>query len=183
MAIRGTNKGGNETNILATNDGELEVRAIQESLLEHASARGASYCWLSADTSIDAGDTRLFIKNTSDKFLVMSRAIFTSSNVACKWSIGVGGATTTPTGTEVTAVNMNQQFSNNTEDYLAFDDETAVATVTPMFRVATPVALDSREIPLDGIILGKNQYIQINQDTASTSGGVAVFAHFEGELV
>jgi hypothetical protein len=49
--------------------------------------------------------------------------------------------------------------------------------------VATPLALDSREFPLDGIILGKNQYLQINQDTESTSGGVAIFGHFEDELV
>ena len=183
MAIRGTNKGGNETNILATLDGELEVRAIMESELEHGSSDGRSYCWLSADTDIDAGDTRLFIKNTSDKFLVLSRAIFTSANVACKWSIGIGSATTTPTGTVVTAINMNRQYSNSTEDYLAYDDETAVATVTPMFRVATPLALDTRDIPMDGIILGKNHYLQINQDTESTSGGVAVFGHFEAELV
>jgi hypothetical protein len=78
---------------------------------------------------------------------------------------------------------MNQQFSGTTESYLAYDDETAVADATLMFQIATPLALDSREIPMDGIILGKNHYIQINQETESTSGQVAVFAHFEEELV
>jgi hypothetical protein len=139
--------------------------------------------WLSADTDIDAGDTRLFIKNTSDEFLVLSRALFTSSNVACKWSVGIGATTTTPTGTAITANNMNERFSNATESYLAYDDETAVADAAVMFTVSTPLALDTRIIPLDGVILGKNHYIQINQETESTSGQVSVFGHFEEELV
>jgi hypothetical protein len=180
--VKGQHKLG-EVVIQATNDGELTVRAIVESELEHASGDGRAYCWPSLDTDIDAGDTRLFIKNTSDKFLVLSRAIFTSSNVACKWSIGIGSESTAPTGTSVTAVNMNQQFTNTTEAYLAYDDETAVADAPIMFQVATPLALDSRLYPLDGVILGKNHYIQINQETESTSGQVVVFGHFEDELV
>jgi hypothetical protein len=38
-------------------------------------------------------------------------------------------------------------------------------------------------VPLTGIILGKNQYLQINQETESTSGRVNVFGRFETELV
>ena len=180
--VKGVSARGAETQIKATEDGELEVRAITESELHHASAKGNSFCWTSADTDIDAGDTRLFIKNLDDKFLVLSRAYFTSSNVACKWSIGVGSLTTTPTGTAVTAVNMNQQFSGSTQAYVAYDDETAVADATLMFQVATPLALDTRCFEMDGIILGKNHYIQINQETESTSGQVSVFGHFESEL-
>jgi hypothetical protein len=181
--IRGISQKGTETQIKATEDGELEVRAITESELEHSSVKGQAYVWLSADTDIDAGDTRLFIKNTSDKFLVLSRAIFNSSNVACKWTIGVGALTTTPTGTAITAQNMNERFSNATESYVSYDDETAVADADAMFTVATPLALDTRVVPLDGMILGKNHYIQINQETESTSGQVSVFGHFESELV
>jgi hypothetical protein len=184
MAVnKGISKRGTETQIKATEDGELQVRAIAESELEHASAVGNSFCWTSADTDIDAGDTRLFIKNTGDKFLILTRALFVSSNVACKWSVGIGAETTTATGTAVTAINMNQQFSNQSASYVAFDDETAVADATMMFQVATPLALDIREIPLDGIILGKNHYIQINQETESTSGQVSVFGHFDEEVV
>lgn len=181
--VKGVSEKGTETQIKATQDGELQVRAITESELEHGSGNGRSYCWLSADTDIDAGDTRLFIKNTSDKFLVLSRAIFNSSNVACKWTVGIGAETTTPAGTAITANNMNEQFSNATEAYVAYDDETAVADANAMFTVATPLALDSRVIPMDGIILGKNHYIQINQETESTSGQVSVFGHFEEELI
>ena len=108
MGIKGKYN-GTERDILATKDGELEVRAIVESELEHASSTGKSFCWTSADTDIDAGDTRLLIKNTGDKFLVLSRSIFTSGNVACKWSIGIGAATDTLAGTAITAVNMNEK--------------------------------------------------------------------------
>lgn len=180
--VSGVSRKGSATQIKASEDGELLTRSIQESELEHASAGGRAFCWTSADTDIDAGDTRLFIKNTSDKFLVFSRAIFTPSNVVCKWSIGIGAETTTPAGTAVTAVNMNQQFTNATESYLAYDDETAVADATLMFQVMTNTT-ESLSLPMDGIILGKNHYIQINQETESTSGQVAVFAHFEEEIV
>ena len=182
MAVKGKHKGV-DTDIHATSEGLLRVQAVSESELEDASSMGRAFCWNSADTDIDIGDTRLFIKNTSDKFIKLQRAIFTSSNVACKWSIGLGAATTTPTGTAITAVNMNEVYSTNTYDYLAFDDETAVADATLMFQIATPLALDSRVVPLDGIILGKNQYLQINQITESTSGRVTVFGHFEDELI
>jgi hypothetical protein len=182
MGIKGLNTNGADSAIKATLDGELQVRAIGESELEHASANGRAFCWVSANTDIDAGDTRLFIKNTSDKFLVLSRAIFNPANVVCNWHIGIGADTTTPTGTSITATNMNQQFTNASEDYLAYDDETAVADATLMFPVTTNTT-DSQEIPLDGVILGKNHYIQINQETESTSGQVAVFGHFEAELV
>jgi hypothetical protein len=182
MSIKGLSKKNAEVAIHATEDGELQVRAIVESELEHASTRGDSYCWPSADSDIDAGDTRLFIKNTSDKFLVLSRAVFSPANVACKYDIGVGALTTTPTGTTVTAVNMNQKFTTQSEDYVAYDDETAVADAAKMFGVMVNTT-NSLEVPLDGIILGKNHYIQINQETESTSGQVAVFGHYETELV
>lgn len=181
MGVKGKSN-GTERDILATEDGELQVRAIAETELEHASAKGRAYCWTSTDSDIDAGDTRLFIKNTSDKFLVLSRAFFSPANVACKYDIGIGAETTTPAGTTVTAVNMNQQFTATTESYTAIDDETAVADATKMFGIMTNTT-DSLEVPLDGIILGKNHYIQINQETESTSGQVAVFGHFESELV
>ena len=178
--VKGVNSSGNETQIKATADGELQVRAITEPVIEHASAGGFSFAWASADTDIDAGDTRLFVKNTSDKFLVLSYAIFNPSNVVCKWHIGIGSDTATPTGTVVTAINLNQRFSNTTESYLAYDDETAIADAALMMQVTTSTT-ECKIIPLQGVILGKNQHIQINQETESTSGQVTLFGHFDSE--
>ena len=47
FVVKGINQGGNETQIKSTIDGELEVRAIVESELEHASSRGDAYAWRS----------------------------------------------------------------------------------------------------------------------------------------
>jgi hypothetical protein len=172
---------GTETQIVATSDGELEVRAIIETELEHASADGRAYAWRSANTDIDAGDTRLFIKNTSDKFLIFSYAVFEPSNVVCSYDIGIGSATTTATGTEITAINLNGTVTV-AESYLAYDDETAVADALPIVSY-TVNTTETMRAELDGFILGKNQYLQINQETESTSGRVTVFGHFEEELV
>jgi hypothetical protein len=181
FVVKGINNNGTETQIRSTIDGELEVRAIVESQLEHASARGDAYAWRSNNGDIDAGDTLLFLKNTSDKFLIFSYAIFTPANVVCTYDIGVGNDTTTPTGNSITGTNINGTITV-AESYEAYDDETAVADATPILSV-TVSTTESYRIELDGIILGKNQYLQINQETESTSGRVTVFGHFEEELI
>jgi hypothetical protein len=181
FVVKGVSQNGTETQIKATQDGELEVRAIVESEMEHASANGRAYAWRSANTDIDAGDTRLFIKNTSDKFLILSYAVFEPANVVCSYDIGIGSETTTATGTAITATNLNGTIVVS-ESYAAFDDETAVADATPIVSY-TVNTTESFRAEMDGLILGKNQYIQINQETESTSGRVTVFGHFEEELV
>lgn len=181
FVVKGVSQNGTETQIKATQDGELEVRAIVETVLEHASSRGEAYAWRSTNSDIDAGDTRLFIKNTSDKFLVLSYAEFEPANVVCSYDIGIGSETTTPTGTTVTASNLNGTITV-AKSYDAFDDETAVADATPIKSV-TVNTTESYRTELDGFILGKNQYLQINQETESTSGRVTVFGHFEEELI
>ncbi len=161
-----------------TDDAELITRSITKNEIEHASVDGCAYVWNSLNTDIDVGDTRLFLKNTSDKVLSLTRMVASPSNVVCRWAISIGAATTTPSGTLVTAINMNERFSTTTFDYLAYDDETAVATATEMFAVVTST-VESKEVDLTGIILGKNMYIQVNQLTTSTSGQVSIFGHID----
>lgn len=181
FVVKGVSQNGTETQINATQDGELEVRAIVETELEHASARGDAYAWRSTNSDIDAGDTRLFLKNTSDKFLILSYAVFQPANVVCSYDVGIGTETTTPTGTSVIGSSLNGSIIAN-ESYLAYDDETAVADATPIVSY-TVNTTESLRVELDGFILGKNQYIQINQETESTSGRVTIFGHFEEELI
>ena len=51
--VKGISKNGVETQIKATQDGELEVRAIVESELEHASANGRAYVWSTSNGPSD----------------------------------------------------------------------------------------------------------------------------------
>lgn len=158
------------------NENELLVRAITETELEHSSGKlGTAFSWVSADSDIDAGDTRLFIKNTSITPLILDRATFSPANVACSWSINLGKATTTPTGTVVTAVNISQ--SGAVAESLAYDDETAVADGLPVDYVTTETTGNVQH-NLDGVILKKGHYIQINQETESTSGRVVIIGHY-----
>jgi hypothetical protein len=158
-------------------ENELLVRAIVETELEHSSAKnGQAYSWVSADTDIDVNDTRLFIKNTGNTPLVLDRATFLPANVACDWSINIGKATTTPTGTLVNGVNIAQ--SGKVAEALAYDDETAVADGTPIDYVHTETT-GTYVHSLDGLILQKGHYIQINLETETTSGRVVVIGHFE----
>jgi len=160
-------------------ENQLVVRSISAEEIQHASGvLGTAYSWTSAATSIDAGDTRLFVKNLSDTPLVLDRATINGSNVVCNWNFLIGAATTTPTGTLITGVNINQTFSSKVADAIAYDDETAVADGSVVDSVWTPVT-NTIVCNLHGIILGKNHYIQFNQVTGSTSGSVVLFGHFE----
>lgn len=180
-AFEGVN-GNVKVLLRATKNGELQTIARIESALEHASADGESFAFPSLDTDIAAGATRLFVKNTGEKFLILSHAEFNPSNVVCKWDVGIGSETTTPSGSSVTGINMNQTQSSKTEDFVAFDNEINVADATKMFQVTTST-VNSKEVSLRGIVLGKNHYIQINQETESTSGQVTVFGLFADELI
>lgn len=157
---------------------ELVVRSIVESELEHASSLGNAYTWDSTELDIDAGDTMLYVRNDSDTPLICDRLEINGSNVICTWEIGLGTASTAPAGTTVTGANINTRFASDAPDATSFSDETAVADATVRLRAKTPVS-GLVSVNLDGIIITKNHYIQINQETESTSGSVILVAHFE----
>lgn len=159
-------------------ENELVVRAITEPELEHASASGDAYSWDSTELNLSAGETFLYVRNDGDTPLILDRIDFNGSNVICFWDIGIGTATTAPAGTVVTGINLNTIFSTKAADATAFSDETAVADAPIVTRVKTGVDQHHQHI-LTGIILGKNHYIQINQETTSDSGSVILFGHFE----
>ena len=185
MAIKAKHK-GRDVDLQATDDGDLIVRSVNEKFIKHQSVLGRSFCWPSLDTDIAAGATRIILRNTSDEFLVLEYALVNPSNVDCVWHVGIGQSTTALAGgTAITAINMNEIFSTTTFDYDAMDNDTAIADATLMFPFKTTDAASSGflRLPLDGIILGKNMFIQINQETESTSGQISIFGVFEKELV
>ena len=158
---------------------ELVVRSIVETELEHASSLGNAYIWTSGTRDIDATDTMLFVKNTGAVPLILDRMLIIGGNVACTWTIHTGADTTTPTGTTVTPVNLNRIFASKTADAIASYDEEAVADGDIITTLHTAVTVQADPINLDGLILGKGHYIQVNQETESTAGTVTIIGHFE----
>lgn len=160
-------------------EGQGVVRAINESELEHASGKlGSAYSWDSTELDIDAGDTMLFVKNTGDVPLILDTLDLNGSNVVCTWTVTLGKETTTPAGTLVAGRNLNTGNLDDVADAVAYSDETALATGNIRRRYKT--AIDThKNIKIDGIILEKNGYIQINQITESTSGSAILTGHFE----
>jgi hypothetical protein len=159
-------------------ENQLVVRAISEPELEHAASFGKAYAWDSLELDIDTGDTMLFIKNTGSTTLILDRIIFNGSNVICTWTVLLGTATTTPSGTAVAGVNLNTGFASVSPDTISLSDETAVADGSIIARVKTPVS-GHEVFDATGIILAKNHYIQVNQITESTSGSVIIVGHFQ----
>lgn len=159
-------------------ENQAVTRSITETELEHGSSLGNAYSWDSTELDIDAGDTMLYVRNDSDTPLVLDRLIVNGSNVICTWDVNIGAVTTTPTGTTVTGVNQNRTFASTLADATAFSDETAVADGDTVARIKTAVS-GHHVHDMDGLILGKNHYLQVNQETESTSGSVILIGHFE----
>lgn len=169
---------GNSGNIAdVDDDNKALTRAVTESELQAASKKGDAYSWYAATVDIDAGDTFLFVKNTGNRVLVLDRLLLSGSNVICNWFIHLGSATTTPTGTAVTGRALNRAYSDDTES-VAFNDETAVADGDLVKDVWTPVT-NTVKVDMDGFRLPSGHYIQINQETESTSGSVTLIGHYE----
>ncbi len=157
---------------------QLVTRAIFEPEIEHASDDGNAYSWHAPIRDLVAGETMLFVQNLGTNPLHLDRLVLAGSNVICQWDLGIGSATTTPTGTLVTGVNMNETFSTKLADAIAYTDETAVADATVMFHIWTPIT-NTVVFDLSGVILGQNHYVQINQETESSTGSLTLVGHFE----
>jgi YD repeat-containing protein len=146
--------------------------------LRQASKEGRLFSFDSGEQNIDAGDTMLFVRNDDDAYnLVCDRIVVAGSNVVCKWDINVGAATTTPSGTTVTPVSINRTASLSF-DHTALYDETAVADGSTILRASTLVG-GKDEVTCPGLVLGLGDYIQINQETESTTGSAILIAYFE----
>ena len=168
-----TGKGAN-----VNDEGELIVRAINESELEHASILGQAYSWHAPTADIGAGDTMLFIKNLGDTPLILDRMVIIPGNVDTNYNIHLGRLTTPPDAIDVTGINLNPNFADDA-DVHAVADEDAVADGSLVDVIHVLTATASFLHPLTGIILTKGVYIQINQESESTAGAVTIIGHFE----
>jgi hypothetical protein len=185
MAIKGTYNGGDK-DIKATEDGHLIVRSIIEEEIEHASADGNSFAFRVAEAAIDTTDTVLFFKNEDDAVFIPDRVTLgADDSEKMQWDICIGSATTTPVagGGTITPVNLYQTYSGKTFDHTAMYDETAVAQGSIIDTHNVKAAETSLTVNLNGIILGKGHYIQIDVTGTTPVVGCTMWGHWQMEAI
>lgn len=173
---------GTDIDVPGTRRGEPLVRAIGQPQIEHESELGLAFSWTSLNTDIAAGSTRLIIRNTDSNFLVLTRISGMPANVSCQYDYGIGQSTTAFSGgTGITAKNLNEAFNTTTFDYDAMDGDTAIADADILGGLWVSTVASNHE-SLSGVILGKNHFFQVNQETEATSGRITVKGFFIEEL-
>lgn len=177
-------KDGRTGNVATVNaQGQLSVRAITEPELEDASELGQAYIWASGNLDIDAGDTMLLVKNTSDTALHITGIIVSAGNVATRYVIHLPTTEVTVTagagGAVVVGVNINTG-SANVADASAASDETnnAFAQANAILDISLLPTTTYTQLT-QGIILAKNKSVAVDQVTESTAGAVTIVAHYE----
>lgn len=173
---------GVEVIVPGTARGEPLIRAISQEQISHEIELGFGFTWVSDGTDIGAGATMLIVRNTSDRFLIMTELVGHPASALCEYSYFVGNSTTTLAGgSAVVPVNLNRTFSNTTFDHDAQTGETAVADGTLAGHLWVNTT-NSHHHNLHGLILGKNDFIQVNQITNPTSGAIQLTGFFIPEL-
>lgn len=160
-----------------TSKGQFLVLAITEPEIEFVSENdGQAYMWNSQDQDIDAGDTMLLLKNTSDTILHITRIIMSAGNAATRYEIHIVTADITPTGTAVTGFNMNTA-SGNVANAIAKADESVNTQGSVIYDISL-LANTTEILPTPGLLLAKNISIGVDQVTESTAGNVCITGHF-----
>lgn len=179
MKLEGTAPNGagqNEQKV--NNEGQALVFAVVEDELEHQSeANGLSYNWSSDTIDIDAGDTVLLIKNTSDNHLHIESISIANGSVASEYTVHLPTTEVTVTGTTVTGTNLNTA-SANVADASSASDETNNTQGNVVFTRF--MAVDSNEIiNTRGLILGKNKSVAVDVVADTSESAVTIRGFFK----
>ena len=140
---------------------------------------GLSFIADSVDTSADAGDYVLYLKNTSSTKLLYIKEVVMHSVNAAFWKIWqVSG---TASGTTVTATNLNLSSSLVSETTIVGDGAVSGLTTVNLLGAQRNGAVGCSGIEYeDALILGPNDAIAVEYDTGTTGAAEAhVIFHFE----
>lgn len=145
---------------------QLLTRSIGITPIAEASLRGDAFSWTAVTSDIDAGDTALVLRNTSDtKWLVISRA-YVRVDVASQVKFHLPAAFTATPGTVVVGVNLNTNFANTAPAQAWSDDDGVVfAAANTILTVYCPNATNAQVTTSigqhidfqDAVILGHNE--------------------------
>jgi hypothetical protein len=155
---------------------QLVVKAVAETFFESASEEGKAYNWSSDLVDIDANDTVLLVKNTSDIDLHIESISIANGSVASEYTVHIPTTEVTVTGTTVTGTNLNTA-SSNVADATAASDETNNTQGNVVFTRF--MAVDSNEkINTAGLILGKNKSVAVDVVADTSESAVTIRAHY-----
>ncbi len=179
MRLDGTDPSGSGINEQKVNkEGQALTFSITQTELVHESEEnGSAYNWSTDLVNIDANDTVLLIKNTSDNHLHIDSIRIANGSTASEYTIHLPTADVTVTGTTVTGTNLNTA-SSNVASSSAASDETNNSQGNVIETVF--LSIDSNiEIGELGLILGKNKSVAIDVVAATTETAVTIVGHFE----
>jgi len=157
----------------------LIVKAITEPEIEEASEDGQAYVWSTDLVSIDAADTVLLVKNTSDTNLHIEAISISNGSTASEFTLHLPTTDVTVAGGTVTGVNLNTG-SANVADASAASDETGNAQGDVIGTVFLAVDRD-RTIRTPGLILAKNKSIAVDVVATVTEAACSIVGHYEAE--
>ena len=180
MRLEGTDPSGSGINEQKVNkEGQALSFSVTQSEIEHESEQGGSaYNWHSLKVDIDAADTVLLLKNTSDTHLHIERIWISNGGLAAEYQIHLPTTEVTPTGgTLVTGTNINTT-SSNVADAVARSDETnnVQGNILHIVFMATNVTVG---IQIPGLILGKNKSVGIDVVDNVVESAATITGHYE----
>lgn len=166
--------GKNEQKVNAK--GQALVAATSSTDFEDSSEDGKAFNWSSGIIDIDATDTVLLIKNTSNSPLKIESVSMWNGSVASQYQIHLPTTEVTPTGTVVAATVLNTGKVGS-PDVTAKSDETnnsqGAVLFTPMLAVDSNLTINTV-----GLTLAKNKSIAVDVVEDTSESGVTIRAHY-----
>ncbi|MHC4379397.1 MAG: hypothetical protein ACYS26_22590 [Planctomycetota bacterium] len=124
---------------------------------------GDAYTWTAPTADIDAGDTLLLVKNTSNRNLRIDSADITGGNVASLYTITKHFAVDaqTPAGTAVSGVSLSGRKDNNlaSTGAISKSDETGYSAAGTAIKQLAAGVTTSVSVNLHGLVLAPNEAI------------------------
>ena len=160
-------------------ENQLVVSAVITREIEHESeANGAAYNWSSDIVSIDAADTVLLVKNTSDTPLHIEYVEVANGATASEYTLHLPTSEVTLSGgSVVTGTNLNTG-SSNVADALSRSDEEGNAQGNVIGTVWLAVDRHHRFLT-PGLILGKNKSVGVDIVATSAETAATIVGHYE----
>jgi len=176
MKIKDGKGKGNEAGVNSEN--QLLTASVGQSEIEHESEEnGAAYNWSSDLVSLDAADTVLLLKNTSDTPLHIEYVDINSGVTPSEYTVHLPTADVTVAGaTTITGVNLNTA-SSNVAEASSVTDETG-NTQGNVIASAFLAADSNIRIATPGLILGKNKSLAIDAVNTTTEAAATIVGHY-----